>query len=103
MHDSALLTNDCMRGMPAGHVKLPEERSPQVHMGSIMGVLIRLYCWQGSLRRKGDCTGQHTLYRQCLRGWCFLQMTMIPSGASHCCASELMGSELTETEQVPAS
>ena len=28
-------------------------------MGSMTGVLIRLYCWQGSLRRKGDCTEQH--------------------------------------------
>ena len=47
--------------MPVGHVKLPVERSPQVHMGSMTGVLIRLYCWQGSLRRKGDCTEQHTV------------------------------------------
>lgn len=31
-------------GLPAGHVKLPVERRPQVHMGLMVGVLTPPYC-----------------------------------------------------------
>ena len=42
-------------GLPAGHVKLPVDRRPQVHRGLMVGVLTAPYCWQGSPSASGVC------------------------------------------------
>ena len=48
MHDKAKILESISErigvGLPAGHVKLPEERKPQVHMGEMVGVLTAPYC-----------------------------------------------------------
>ena len=42
-------------GLPAGHMKLPVDRRPQVHRGLTVGVLTAPYCWQGSPSASGVC------------------------------------------------
>ena len=51
-------------------------------MGSMTGVLMRPNCSQGSLSRKGDCTGNHTTCQTVLQGHymtvtCVMQVKMI--------------------------